>query len=223
MNCSQAKRLFSPYLDGAVSGKQMHAISKHLSSCAECSRDYTLLAHSQRMLTSLGRKPVPQDLALQLRVAISREVAELRQPAFSGLWVRLENALDAFMVPATAGAITAVVVFGLLLGFFALPGQLQASTEDVPLLLHTPPELQSTALGLGVGSIDADSLVIEANVDANGRVEDYRIVSGPEDAVKLLPELNNALIFTVFRPATALGRPTSGRAVLSFSKINVKG
>jgi hypothetical protein len=31
------------------------------------------------------------------------------------------------------------------------------------------------------------------------------------------------LIFTVFHPATAFGRPTSGRAVLSFSKMTVKG
>jgi hypothetical protein len=31
------------------------------------------------------------------------------------------------------------------------------------------------------------------------------------------------LIFTVFRPATSYGRPTTGKAVLSFSEINVKG
>jgi hypothetical protein len=31
------------------------------------------------------------------------------------------------------------------------------------------------------------------------------------------------LIFTTFRPATNLGRPTAGRAVLSFSKISVRG
>jgi hypothetical protein len=74
-----------------------------------------------------------------------------------------------------------------------------------------------------MGSINADSVVVEAFVNANGRVEDYRILSGPQDAHDLLPQLNNALIFTVFRPATSLGRPTSGRAVLSFSKINVKG
>jgi hypothetical protein len=38
-----------------------------------------------------------------------------------------------------------------------------------------------------------------------------------------MPQLNNMLIFTVFRPATSFGQPVSGRAVLSFSKINVKG
>jgi anti-sigma factor RsiW len=225
MNCVQSKRLLSPYLDGVVIGKQMRAVRDHLAHCQECNDEFQLLAQSQRLLGSLGRKQPPADLALKLRVAISQEVVAGNHRRFAGLWVRLENALNAFMVPATAGAVAAVVVFGLLMGFFALPAQLQASTDDVPLswVFTTPPELETSAPGWGMGSINADSVVVEAFVNANGRVEDYRILSGPQDAHDLLPQLNNALIFTVFRPATSLGRPTSGRAVLSFSKINVKG
>ena len=47
--------------------------------------------------------------------------------------------------------------------------------------------------------------------------------AAPDGEQELLPQLNNMLIFTTFRPATAFGRPTTGRAVLSFAKINVKG
>ena len=65
--------------------------------------------------------------------------------------------------------------------------------------------------------------MVEAYVDATGRVEDYRIISGPKDSEKILPELNRTLILTTFRPATQFGRPTPGRAVLTFSKINVRG
>jgi hypothetical protein len=65
--------------------------------------------------------------------------------------------------------------------------------------------------------------VIEAYVDANGRVDDYRVLSQPEEAKSVLPELKNLLIFTTFRPALSMGRPTRGTAVLSFSKISVKG
>ena len=224
MNCTQAKALFSPYLDGAVSGKQMRAVREHLNTCAECGREYTLLSHSQRLLGMVGRKQVPPDLALRLRVAISQEAAAVRRPYFAGMRIRLQNALDAIIVPAAIGAAAAVVVFGLLLGFFALPSPLQASSEDVPLMFYTPPRLQSSGLtGMGVGSINTDSLVVEAYVDATGRVEDYRILSGPKDADKILPELNRTLILTTFRPATQFGRPTSGRAVLTFSKVNVRG
>jgi len=65
--------------------------------------------------------------------------------------------------------------------------------------------------------------VIEAYVDSNGRVQDYRILSNPETSTDLPPQVKNMLIFTTFRPATSMGRPTPGTAVLSFSKISVKG
>jgi hypothetical protein len=124
------------------------------------------------------------------------------------------------MVPATAGLATAVVIFGFLMGFLALP--LQAG-RDVPLMLNTAPQLQASAFGTALDSISDDSLVIEAYVDKNGRVQDYRVLSNP-DATKELPsQVKNMLIFTTFRPAMSMGRPTSGRAVLSFSRISVKG
>ncbi len=83
-----------------------------------------------------------------------------------------------------------------------------------PLSLH---------IDLGLVPVNTDAVVVEAYVDANGRVQDYRILSSAQDSQTLLPHIKNMLIFTVFRPATAFGRPTTGRAVLSFSKINVKG
>jgi len=65
--------------------------------------------------------------------------------------------------------------------------------------------------------------VVEASIDANGRVQDYQLLSAPKDKDAVLTQLNNLLIFTTFRPATAFGRPTSGKAVLSFSMVSVKG
>jgi len=134
--------------------------------------------------------------------------------------VRLQNVLNAFMVPATAGLMTAVTVFAMLMGYLA---PLQAGNPDVPLLVYTAPQLQQSAFATGIESINSDSLVIEAYVDSVGRVQDYRILSEPPESQQLLPQVKNMLIFTTFRPATNLGRPTAGRAVLSFSKISVRG
>jgi hypothetical protein len=223
MKCGDVKELFSPYLDGQVSGVEMHALSRHLNECPGCTREYSAMQRTQQLLTGLGPKKAPSDLALKLRVAISQQVAQARNPRYRGLLVRIENALNAFMVPATAGLVSAVLIFGLLLGFFALPGQLSASSGDVPLMLYTAPQLEQTMFGTSLGSVDDDSVVIEAYVDANGRVEDYRILSQPDDALTMLPEVKKMLIFTTFRPALSMGRPTSGRAVISFSKISVKG
>jgi hypothetical protein len=215
--------LFSPYLDGRVSGSEMHALTRHLEQCSGCARDYAAAERTQQLLASLGRKKAPADLALKLRLAISREAAQARQRRFEGVLVRLQNALHAFMVPATAGLVSAVLIFGLLLGFFALPAELRASSGDVPLMLYTGPQLEQSAFGTSLGNMGDDAVVIEAYVDANGRVEDYRILSQPDDAQAVLPQLKNMLILTTFRPALAWGRPTAGTAVMSFSKISVKG
>ena len=90
-------------------------------------------------------------------------------------------------------------------------------------MLYTPPVLAQSPFSNGMERINAESIVIEAYMDANGRVQDYRILSAHAEADEIKPQLENMLIFTTFRPATAFGQPTSGRAVLSFSKINVRG
>jgi hypothetical protein len=223
MKCTEAKRLLSPYLDGAVTGNEMRGLQEHLDSCGACNREYTSLRQTQQLLVSVGRPQAPADLGLKLRLAISREVAEARRPRFEGLRVRVENTLDAFMVPATAGLMCAVLIFGLVTAILAMPGQLQANNEDVPLVLNTGPELQQSVFGTTLSSINTESLVIEAYVDSHGRVEDYKILSDPGESQELLPQVKRMLIFTTFRPAMSMGRPISSRAVLSFSRISVRG
>ena len=137
--------------------------------------------------------------------------------------MRLENSLRAHMVPATAGFLTAFIIFGIAMVFFVAPSSLQAN-NDVPLVMvNTAPELQQSVLGMTLDTINADSLVIEAYVDANGRVQDYQILSDPDVSKDVMPEVKQMLIFTTFRPALSMGRPTPSRAVLSFSKISVRG
>jgi hypothetical protein len=223
LQCPQAKRLFSPYLDGAVTGTEMFALEHHLLECGACDREYQALRRTQQLLVMVKRPKVPADLGLKLRLAISREAAHARRPPFEGLKVRLENILEAFMVPVTAGFLSALIIFGIAMVYFVAPSMLRAD-NDVPLVMvNTAPELQASAFGMTLDTIDADSLVIEAYVDANGRVQDYRILSDPSDSKEVLPQVKRMLIFTTFRPALSMGRPTSSRAVLSFSKISVKG
>jgi hypothetical protein len=224
MTCAQARPLFSPYLDGAVTGRQMRDLSCHLEACDPCRHHYISLRRTQQILARVGPRKAPADLALKLQVAISQEAAQSRRRFLDGAQVRLQNALNVFMVPATAGLSAAVVIFVVLMGFMA---PLQADNSDVPLMLHTAPQLQQSAFGSALDSINDDSLVIEAYVDSKGRVQDYRILSDSKEGDPLLPQLKkNMLIFTTFttfRPALSMGRPTTGRAILSFSRVSVKG
>jgi len=212
--------MLSAYLDGVVTGKQMYSLGRHLEDCGSCEQQYESLRRTQQVLAKVGRAKAPEDLSLKLRLAISREAARMRQPYFGNLALRLENALRGFMVPATAGLVATIAIFGLLMGFIT---PVEADTSDVPLLLSTKPELQQSSFGMTLGAISADSLVIEAYVDANGRVQDYRILSDPDKLQDLPHQVKNMLIFTTFRPATWMGTPRPGTAVLSFSKISVKG
>ena len=131
------------------------------------------------------------------------------------------------MVPVTAGFLSALIIFGIAMVYFVEPASLRAD-NDVPLVMvNTAPELQPRSFGVTMDNIADDSLVIEAYVGANGRVEDYRILSDPDGMKKLPPQVKSMLLdfmtFTTYRPALSMGRPTASRAVLSFSKISVKG
>jgi hypothetical protein len=222
MKCFVVQRLLSSYLDGAVTRSQWAQVSGHLQSCASCSAEYDSLWRTQKLVGSLGRRPAPPEVALRVRVALSQELAHARRPRWESLLVRWQNAFNAVMVPATAGLITTIIIFGLLISFLYYPGQLSAA-NDPPTAFYTPPELQFSPFDLAGGVSNTDALIVEAYVDANGRVQDYRILSGSENMTSLPPELKNVLIFTTFRPATSFGHPISSRAILSFSKIQVKG
>src|SRR5437870_13051645 len=107
MTCAQAKSLFSPYLDGAVTGTQMHAISQHLQFWASCRREYISLQQTQHLLAKVGSRRAPADLALKLRVAVYQDASHSRGPLLQNFVVRLEDALNAFMALAGSGWPTA--------------------------------------------------------------------------------------------------------------------
>jgi hypothetical protein len=227
LRCPEAKRLFSPYLDGAVTGTQMLALQDHLTACPACHRQYEGLRKTQQLLANMERPKPPADLGLKVRLAISKETAEAKRGRLEGLKVRWENALEAFMVPATAGFLSALIIFGIAMVYFVAPSSLRAD-NDVPLVMvNTAPEMQPRTFGVNMDTIGDDSLVIEAYVDATGRVQDYRILSEPEGTKDLPPQVKSMLLnfmtFTTYRPAFSMGHPTPSRAVLSFSKISVKG
>lgn len=214
--------MLSAYLDGMVTGKQMQALDRHLRECPSCEGKYQSLRRTQSVLSQLGPARVPEDLSLKLRLAISHEAARRRSSRVGNLILHVENALRGFMVPATTGLVATVLVFGVLIGLLASPPPVHANASDVPLIFSTDPELQPSSFGFSMGVASEDSLVIQAYIDANGRVQDYRIIAGSENP-KDIHELRNMLILTTFRPATWMGTPRPGTAILSFSKISVKG
>ena len=219
MRCTEARPLFSSYLDRAISGTEMHEISGHLEQCADCQQEYVLLENTRSLVSSLGRRQPPSDLALKIRVAISSTRSRNSLGLFQRCILRLENTFQGFMVPATAGVLSAVIFFGVLI-VLLVPAQVSAN-DDVPSTFYTPPRLQISEYPENQLSLDSP-VIIEAYVDTSGRVESFRVISGREDE-EVKAQLNRALLFTIFVPAQSFGRPVPGKAIMSFSHINVKG
>jgi hypothetical protein len=217
MRCTQARPLFSSYLDGAVSGAKMHEISEHLRVCAVCQTDYRGLETMRILLASLGPKQAPPDLAFKIRITLSSERSRNWRQLLRGQVVRWQHAFHSFMLPAAAGVVTAIFFFTGLIGFF-VPPQVSAN-DDVPTMLYTPPRLESSAYPVNELNLDSP-ILIETYVDATGRVQNYRIISGRDDE-QIHEQLNRALLFTIFAPAQNFGRPVPGKAVISFSQFNV--
>jgi len=219
MRCTEAQPLFSSYLDRAVSGTEMHEIFAHLEQCAECQKEYALLENTHSLVSSLGRRQPPSDLALKIRVAISSTRSRNSLSFFQRCVLRLENTFQGFMVPATAGVLSAVIFFGVLI-VLLMPAQVSAN-DDVPSTFYTPPRLQVSEYPESQLSLDSP-VVIETYVDTTGRVENFRIISGRDDE-EVKAQLNRALLFTIFVPAQSFGRPVPGKAIMSFAHVNVKG
>jgi hypothetical protein len=222
MNCPEVRSLFSPYLDGALNGADRLVVSRHLETCTSCKQEYAAVSRMQELVMSLGRKPAPPDLALKLRVAMSREMSMTWERRLQRAVSRMEDTVNAFMLPATGGLVTALLMFGLLIGGFMSMPRVAVAGNDVPTLLYTPPKLSSAPFSDMFLVKSETPVVIEAIVDANGRLQEYRIIAG-EDSAAVRKQLDRSLIFTVFEPAMSFGQPAPGKVVLTFANIDVKG
>jgi hypothetical protein len=222
--CERIRNQFSSYLDGAVSGITMQQIATHLRDCADCSEEFDSLRVNQSMLALLGPIKPRADLALRLRVAVSKERARTPQNFFSLLKVRWQNTVAPFLLQASAGFASAILLVGsvaLLIGTFATPEPLAA--RDEPLGMASSPRFLYSSIEtetVPIGGRD-NPVVVEAYIDDFGKVYDYHIVSGPTDA-HTRSELENVLLFSVFEPAKSFGQPVRGLAVLSFTGVSVR-
>jgi Putative zinc-finger len=211
-SCSEIRGLFSDYIDGVCLPEKTHAVRYHLAHCVACVNDLARYEALHSELRQLSRQRVSPELALRLRVQVSQE---LHRNFFQRVLVRLENIFRPVLFPSVAGSLVALICIVLMLG----AGAPQASNiPDVPFV--TPPRIQVLPqVNLGAG---AQPLVLVTNVNAQGRVTSYKIISG-QQTPGLINRLDQMMYYSLFEPATSFGRPTSGQVVLSFRTITVRG
>jgi hypothetical protein len=164
-------------------------------------------------------------MGTRLRVAISHEIAAKKSSWRDTLALKWDNAFRPLVVQISAGFASSVALVGgimLLLGAVAAPQPVMANDEPLMGSMTTPHYLYSAVMPRPIVTGNDSAIVVEAMVNDKGRVYDYRIVSGPEDAT-VRSQVVDQLTLSVFEPARVFGTPVRGRVVLTFSGISVQG
>jgi hypothetical protein len=221
--CNAVQERFTDYLDGRLNGHEMQQIAVHLDECQKCASEWEWLRQAQMALGELGPAPEPEDLTLRIRVAISQERARKRQPFFHAWELAWKNTVGPFVLNASAGLVSAVLLMGTVVVMVGMPELAQAS-KDEPLGNATAPRLLYLSSGVGDNEIGAFAgpVVVEVYINGKGQMYDYRIVSGPTDQTTR-SQVENLLLLSRFEPARFFGQPVRGLAVLSFSGVSVHG
>ncbi len=231
-SCATIQESFSAYLDGAISGHEMQEISRHIEGfeegsswvegCAECADELAAWRQTQSALCTLGPAKAPADLGLRLRVAISREHARRESRLMDRISLAWDNTVRPFVLQASAGLASSVMLLGSIALMVGVVAPQAVLANDEPLGAVTAPHyLYSVAPGSIITPHDT-GIVVEASIDASGRVYDYTIVTGPQDE-SVRTQIDNQLLGSVFRPASAFGVPIPGRVIVTFSGISVRG
>jgi anti-sigma factor RsiW len=222
--CAHFRDQFSAYLDGAVTGAAMHEIAAHLEICSGCAAEFAQWRNAQSLISSIGPAKAPPNLDLRLRVALSQQAANTAQEKLARGRLRWQNTFGPLVWQITAGFASTVALLGgaaVLIGMFASPEP--ALARDEPLGKVSSPRFLYTSLEPAEGVADDNNqVVVQAFVNKEGRVYDYKIISGNADA-ETRSELEDTLVFSVFAPAQVFGQPVRGTVLRSFSGVSVRG
>jgi hypothetical protein len=212
--CLEIRNHFSDYLDDLCSLEARKSIRYHLTFCDACQEQLEQWQSIQEELRAIPRQQVPPEAALRLRVQTSKI---LHPTPLSERWLRFEDALRPFLLPATGGVLVAIICFCLIMGSQVVP---MTNTPDVTVQVVTPARVQALApIDFNTGD---NGLVLVTDINAEGRATSYRVLSG-QRSPEIMERLDRMIYFSIFRPATNFGRPTDGQVVLSLRRITVRG
>src|SRR5882724_13567129 len=90
MNCSEVKTELSGYVDRTLASQPAALVRQHMEACPGCEMHAEQLGALRGLLREHARVEPPADLALQVRLRISRD-SEPAIGAWSRLLVHLNN------------------------------------------------------------------------------------------------------------------------------------
>jgi hypothetical protein len=221
VDCESAQELMSPFIDSMASAEQAESLQRHLDQCAPCRRQLQSFISVRNLLTRIEQPAPPEDLVLDTRVKLSQE---RNKNYLARLENRISNILKPIAIPAIAGVSLTMLFFGILLGGLISDTTVMARerfTDDRPIAAYKFVRTTDPTM-IRFAKTEANNwdepLMIETHVSDDGKVIDYRIISGPKS-----PEMErwvrDLLYFAHFTPATSYGRPVDAKIILSFVAV----
>lgn len=177
----------------------------------------------RKALRSLPALTPPPELTSALLVMASRErsrrmvrssphalVAYVADRA--RLWA--EHIMRPVALPVAGGLVSALILFSVLVPSVLF---LRSTGNDVPLVGLFQEAAVATPAPFG---FEGGDFILEVTVDRHGRMVDYSIADGQRliENPRLRRSIENYVLFTGFRPATAFGQPTYGKVTVSFRR-----
>ena len=217
MNCRFARTYIPAYIDGELGPANRWILRQHLVGCPDCLDQYERGDTFIESVAELRPVQVPASLRTQILLAVWRE----SENTWEQLRLRFRNWTRPIAVPATGGILSAVILFvGLMSNISFVPRDLDT---DIPLTYLTKTLITHPSMSIAPPFVVTENIGVEAFVDGQGYVYDFRIIHLPSSyratSAKLRAELANALLAARFDPATNFGRPVLGRVLLSFRPV----
>ncbi len=240
MKCATVQKNLAGYLDDALIGeervRERVAVREHLELCGGCREELQRFRKLAVLLSRVPKSVPPADLVVRIKVAAAQ--AQQSQ-SWATRWrnfrdhaqIILENVFRPLTVPATGGLFSAMLVFALVFQMIVPGITVRAVENDVPINLMRPAKLVSLSdypetwapEKHDVELSSPHGLLVDVTVDAEGRMTDYQILSGPTSS-DLSRQVYQMLLFSRFSPMLSFGRPTAGgHVVVSFSAVRVRG
>lgn len=213
-SCLEIRAHFWEYLDGSCERSVFRSIRYHLEFCSACRKELERTETLMSDVRSLPARRVAPELALRLRVQLSRQV---HQNLLGRATIFLDNVLRPLLLPASGGVIAAIFCFVLIVGSQMVP---TPSLASVPSTTNKPARILTLA-PINFPMND-EGIVVVTNIDPEGRVLSYQVLSGSPSS-DMLRRLDRMMYFSHFQPAMMDGKPTDGQVVLSLRRITVRG
>jgi len=249
MSCEETRQTLSSYLDDCVSLPVRVAIDEHLDRCPVCRAEVAELRSLTRSLSLMARPKPPADLADTISDLLTIEAAARRQPQPS-FGRRVARFLEQWLMPYSVGSFASVILFTLMLAglrphVMALQEAARANKEPAnreldlnqpvtpeaaPFAEQSPsldPDGALAALTRAYAhpndnDVDADDMIVVADVFSNGSASLADVVQPPKDK-RMLDEFESALRQNAaFVKASYDRRPDTMRVVFTVQKVAVE-